>query len=402
MRTDRRDEDGGDVAGCAVRLRDTASSARIFLTTTHGGPYLAAKAADFAGFTRGTLLITALFVFTIIAWDFTIDALNASRVIWLRCLESAMVLLWALASWRNVHAPLARVLAVLAPLGVEATFVHILGVLDQGTSYGMGGFLYFFIFMPFLTLAQPLAFSVSVLIAIALFPPLLGGFGMAAGLEWRVYGAYIGLVIGPVMLILLMFEYLYWTVFRYRQQVEVQAVTDGLTAVANRRHFMVEAAARLLRQNQAGGAASLLFVDIDRFKAVNDEHGHALGDQVLTHVVGRLRHVLRDRDLIARYGGEEFVVLLSDTDADHARGVAERMRDAVKAMPCRAGDICTAGIATTVSIGIATHGAERPADLERLIDEADQALYDAKRAGRDRVVAAGARSTPNAADLIEE
>ncbi len=382
-----------------MRLCDAINSARTFLATTHGASYLAAKRADFSGFTRGTLLITALFVFTTIAWDFTIDAVNAPRVIWLRCLGSALVLLWALASWRNVHAPMARVLAMFGPLGVEAMFIHILGVLDQGASYGMGGFLYFFIFMPFLTLVQPLAFSVVVLVLIAVFPPILGSFGLSTGLEWRIYAAYIGLVIGPVMLILLMFEYLYWTVFRYREQVEVQAVTDGLTAVSNRRHFMTEAAARLQRQKQTGGEASLLFVDIDRFKAVNDRYGHALGDQVLTHVVARLREVLRDHDLIARYGGEEFVVLLSDTDAESAIAVAEGMRHAVRKVPCRM-NTCGRHITSTVSIGIATYRAEQPADLDRLIVDADRAVYDAKRRGRDRVVAADTSARPEAADLI--
>lgn len=372
-----------------MRLIETIRNARIFLTTIHGADYLAAKAVDFTGFTRGALLVTAVFVLSTVVWDFAIDAVNAPRVIWLRFLECAMILLWALASWRNVHAPLARALAVLGPLGVEATFVHILGVLDQGVSYGMGGFLYFFIFIPFLTLAQPLAFSTTVLILVAVFPPLLHLAGWSIGLDWRIYGAYIGLVLGPVMLILLLFEYLYWTVFRYRRQVETQAGTDGLTAVANRRYFLTEARARLRLQSELGRATSLLFIDIDRFKSINDRHGHVLGDQVLTHVVGRLRHVLRERDLIARYGGEEFVVLLPDTDAEHARVVAERMRHAVKNVACRS-DAYGLDIVSTVSVGIATYPAGQPADLEQLIAEADRAVYAAKRAGRDCVVAAGA------------
>ncbi|MES1938077.1 GGDEF domain-containing protein [Salinisphaera hydrothermalis] len=370
-----------------VRLIDAIRNARTFLKTVHGNDYLAAKASDFAAFTRGALLVTAVFVLSTIVWDFTIDAVNAPRVIWLRCLQSALVLMWALASWRNVHAPMARVLAVLGPMAVEATFVHILGVLDQGAAYGMGGFLYFFIFMPFLTLAQPLAFSVVVLFGIAVFPPLLHLAGWSVGIEWRIYFAYIGLVIGPVMLILLLFEYLYWTVFRYRRQVEAQAGTDGLTAVANRRYFLTEATARLRLQSEQGRATSLLFIDIDRFKAINDLHGHVLGDQVLTHVVGRLRHVLGDRDLIARYGGEEFVVLLPDTDVEDARVVAERMRHAVKSAACRS-DAYELDIVSTVSVGVATHRADQPADLDRLIAEADRAVYTAKRAGRDCVVAA--------------
>ena len=278
-------------------------------------------------------------------------------------------------------------MAVLGPLGVEATFVHILGVLDQGPSYGMGGFLYFYIFVPFLTLAQPLVFSVMVLMLIGILPPLLGWFGLTPAIHWSIYAAYIGLMIGPVMLILMLFEYLYWRMISYRQQVEIQATTDGLTAEANRRHFMAEAATRLRRQKELGKPASLLFVDIDRFKTVNDQYGHAVGDQVLIHVAERLRHVLRDRDLIARYGGEEFVVLLQDADTEPATEAADRMRVAVKSDLCRA-DAHDEHIIPTVSIGIATHRAPDPTKLDQLIATADHAAYDAKRAGRDCVVAA--------------
>jgi len=89
---------GGYVAELRLRLSNAFNWASIFLTTTHSAMYLAAKRADFAGFTRGTLLITAAFVLSTICWDFAIDPLNASRVIWLRCLESALMVLWAMAS----------------------------------------------------------------------------------------------------------------------------------------------------------------------------------------------------------------------------------------------------------------------------------------------------------------
>ncbi|HET7313065.1 GGDEF domain-containing protein [Salinisphaera sp.] len=376
----------------AYRFNDTASRVRRFLAATHGAIYLAAKERDFAGFVRGTLLTTALFVLAAVGWDFAIDPVHAWQLIWLRFLGSALVLLWALASWRNVHAPMARALAVLVPLAIEASFIHVLAVLNGGGAYGMGGFLYFFILVPFLTLAQPLVLSAAVLVLLAVMPPVASLFGLSADLDWVVYTAYIGLALGPVMLILLMFEYLYWTVFRYRRKVEVQAVTDALTAVANRRHFMLEAAARLENRQQCGAPASLLFVDIDRFKAINDRHGHALGDQALTHVVNRLKQVLRDDDLIARYGGEEFVVLLSDADTDHAVRVAERMRVAVKTEPYDVAGTNEPAITLTVSIGIATRAADRPVDLDTLIIAADRALYDAKSAGRDRVVAAAERT----------
>jgi diguanylate cyclase (GGDEF)-like protein len=116
-------------------------------------------------------------------------------------------------------------------------------------------------------------------------------------------------------------------------------------------------------------------VDVDRFKAVNDEHGHQVGDEVLCQLATALRRAVRQEDVVARYGGEEFVVLLPDAGEDQAVAVAERLRAA-------AGEVSR--LPTTISVGVAV--LDPGAGGAGLVARADTALYEAKRAGRDQVV----------------
>ena len=169
------------------------------------------------------------------------------------------------------------------------------------------------------------------------------------------------------------------------KRLEDLAVTDQLTGAANRHRLMAEGVrARALCQ-RAGSPCSALMVDIDHFKRVNDEHGHAAGDAVLRHVARELARHLRASDLLARYGGEEFVVLAPNSGPEEAAQLAERLRRAVEAHPALAAG---ASIPVTVSIGVAG-GQLAPKEFETLLHDADKALYEAKRSGRNRVATAG-------------
>jgi diguanylate cyclase (GGDEF)-like protein len=154
------------------------------------------------------------------------------------------------------------------------------------------------------------------------------------------------------------------------------AITDALTGLANRRHFFERAEALLsLKQDPL---ATLIF-DLDHFKAVNDGHGHAVGDAVLVEVAKRCRAVLDDMQLLARLGGEEFGVLLPACDEVEAAAVAERIRTAVSANPITLPAV-TVGV--TISIGGA-FGMPDDLGIDTLMVRADRALYAAKRAGRN-------------------
>lgn len=158
------------------------------------------------------------------------------------------------------------------------------------------------------------------------------------------------------------------------------AHTDALTGLFNRRAYDQHLAREWRRVQRSGAALSVLLIDADHFKAINDQHGHAMGDQVLQQLAQLIQHSAREIDVTARIGGEEFAVLLTDTDATSAAGVAERIRSQV----AQAENMPVAGV--TVSIGVATLQAEEPP--ESLQHRADQALYMAKARGRNRVVSA--------------
>ncbi|WP_147652558.1 sensor domain-containing diguanylate cyclase [Vulcaniibacterium gelatinicum] len=159
--------------------------------------------------------------------------------------------------------------------------------------------------------------------------------------------------------------------------------TDPLTGALNRRGF--EDAVRALEGNPAPRSrpVAVLAIDIDRFKAYNDRYGHPEGDVALRRVTGAIRSALRDSgDVLARVGGEEYTVLLPDDDLAQAHSVAERIRQAVRGASILHADAPDGVL--TVSIGVAVAGEDEPA-LAAAIARADQALYRAKRAGRDRV-----------------
>lgn len=155
---------------------------------------------------------------------------------------------------------------------------------------------------------------------------------------------------------------------------------DPLTGIGNRA-AMEEALEREIRlAERQSSELALLAIDLDHFKAINDRHGHTIGDAVLRAVVERMRAATRASDMLFRYGGEEFVALLSQTDEKSALLVAERIREMVAREPIRVGDV---ELPVSISIGVAIRGEE---DSPRaLFDSADHALYAAKRRGRNRV-----------------
>lgn len=172
-----------------------------------------------------------------------------------------------------------------------------------------------------------------------------------------------------------------------RQRLEREATTDALTGLCNRREFETLAHRELSRANRQGAPLSLLMMDIDKFKSINDTHGHDAGDAVLRHLARACAPHLREVDILARLGGEEFAVLLPDTAQEGAHQVAERIREALAGEPVPTSD--GPPLNFTVSIGVAEHDGAAE-DIAALVKQADLALYQAKQSGRNRVVAAPA------------
>ena len=164
-------------------------------------------------------------------------------------------------------------------------------------------------------------------------------------------------------------------------QVRQLATLDPLTGVANRRRVLEAAEQRFARADPAGGDLSVIMIDIDHFKIINDTRGHQAGDDVIKEVAHRLRSVLRHDDLLGRYGGEEFLITVT---ADHAG--ADQLAELLRAVAATPVPTLVGPIAVTTSVGI-SHIRTGDTDLATVVGRADQALYAAKEQGRNRVVA---------------
>jgi diguanylate cyclase (GGDEF)-like protein len=165
----------------------------------------------------------------------------------------------------------------------------------------------------------------------------------------------------------------------YVERVQQLAYLDGLTGIFNRRFFELRIAEEIERARRFGAGMAVIMVDIDQFKRLNDEYGHLLGDEVLRQVSSVFHQQLRKIDVVCRYGGEEFAILLSQTNAQHALAVAEKLRRLIETWQFP-------GVprSVTISAGVAScpdHGNTR----DELVKSADAGLYAAKQAGRNRV-----------------
>ncbi len=185
-----------------------------------------------------------------------------------------------------------------------------------------------------------------------------------------------------------------------RERLELEqrekAQTDPLTGALNRLAFMTRGVRIVLRHQARGQSLCVLFIDIDHFKSLNDRYGHSGGDDVLVKFVEHVHDLIRPTDFLFRIGGEEFCCLLPDTHTEGACGVAERIRSRIEAVPV---DVAGTQVNVTVSIGVAsteTFGH----DVDTLLRRADQAVYAAKREGRNRVVVAVTDGTKTADALV--
>lgn len=168
----------------------------------------------------------------------------------------------------------------------------------------------------------------------------------------------------------------------YLERVKQLAYLDGLTGIFNRRFFELRISEELERARRYGTGMAVVMIDIDQFKKLNDEFGHLLGDEVLRQVSSLFHQQLRKIDVVCRYGGEEFAILLSQTTAEQAVAVAEKLRRSVENWQFP-------GVPRTVTIsaGVASypaHGKTR----DELVQAADNGLYSAKQSGRNRTCAA--------------
>ena len=209
-------------------------------------------------------------------------------------------------------------------------------------------------------------------------PGAIPGFMISSPLQGITYVFWFAVILVTSVGFLLLHKE------RSEEDAQKLAFTDPLTGAFNRRTFLELAEKEIARTRRAIGSLSLMMLDVDHFKQINDRNGHLAGDEVLKRVVSVVMMALRKEDMLVRYGGEEFCILLPNTAIDRAMIMAERTRDAIEQAHFMFNERT---LRVTVSIGVATLSSEGSEGVETLVSRADEALYSAKRAGRNRVVA---------------
>lgn len=291
--------------------------------------------------------------------------------------------------WRRPHARrvLERVLCVGVGSFILVRSIYAVYALEPGAPIGNELAEFAFWLAPFLGL-QFLWFGIRMgrrtavawLALLALVPVPAAWTGrLPVG---AVYGLSMLILAGATSIFV--YHVLGRTLIRFGEEkraVEHLAVTDHLTGIANRRGLGARLFEELARTERYGGDISVLVMDLDHFKRINDEHGHQVGDRVLREIAGILAAECREADTVGRWGGEEFMAVLPAIDADEATAVASRIRRVVAEHGFRD------AVNVTVSVGVAEFRAGE--QLDDLLARADDALYRAKEAGRDRVELAG-------------
>jgi diguanylate cyclase (GGDEF)-like protein len=270
--------------------------------------------------------------------------------------------------------------------GVEPRLGHAIARGEEGSFAGPGGA------QQFVRIAVPRT-PWQIVVAV----PQAQLFASVDSSKWLAWGGIAGFALAGLAAILLVarLNRSRRRLVALNRELERLAHVDSLTELKNRRALEESIEEALSAAKRHDHELSVLLVDIDRFKALNDTHGHRTGDEVLREVARELDDARRGEDVIGRWGGEEFLLILPGTDEAGARRVAERLRTHVSNLRV---DVRKArGLALTVTVGVAQWGGE---SSEELIDRADAALYAGKAAGRDVVCCADPRSRRAAASLV--
>lgn len=363
----------------------------IFSFLTESESLLNKKLEDHRTFSAIMFAMTAIIGCSHWVWDYVTDPIGAQHTIYLRLL---FLLLFAY-SFAFMHVKSRRVLefiSVMAGLSLLVNYVEILNQLNTGMIYGIGGFV-FFLFLPLL-MFQGFSIRVSIVstFLFAAFPQILALLGIAHHFQHAQYAV----LIWPAASAMILTHYAFAQNYRFRYDsetaLEFASNTDPLTGVSNRRYFVPTIRHELIRSQRFAHPVSLIVLDIDNFKKINDIHGHSTGDAAICALANICRRMARQIDFVARLGGDEFAILLLEVGLEDALTVGERIRVAVENTPVKSFE--GMDVKFTVSLGVAQQPTDNTSE-EWLIELADAAMYDAKSAGRNRVVGSN-RGIPQA------
>jgi diguanylate cyclase (GGDEF)-like protein len=339
-----------------------------------------------------TFWLVALLVMLFSGWDWYVDPAHWANALYLRTGGAIAILATGIVqrlSGRVDWAPaLAKIRFGAAVIAVAAA----LAVLDNGFLVGVAGLVSVLLAGPYIALDRRdlLVMNALPLAAIALILYVAGidRFAVVNATIFILLAVAVSLMLARVL------EATNRRAFALEQDLMQEARTDSLTGLRNRRALEEAAGAELRRTARSEAPISVIICDIDQFKHVNDRYGHDAGDRVIRAVAEQLASVARATDVLARWGGEEFLALLPNTHPSEAAILAERMRrvvaEAVMPVAPEVRVTISLGVAGLEGSGVPDHSAR----WDHVVREADDAMYRAKAAGRNRVVAA---DTPRAA-----
>jgi len=340
------------------------------------------KLEDHRSFCGAMFFMSGLFGASLWIWDYVTDAAGAINTIELR-LGYLFLILVAIAFKFIKSRHVLAVVSLLAILLAESLFVAILNRLDTGMTYGIGGFM-IFVFIPMLLLQGfSLLFNLVQAVLVAATPHLLAVSGFAPGFQHDHYAVLIWPTVALMMLVYFASARNYWQRREFEIALEHMTHTDPMTGLHNRRYFEPLLRKEIARCSRLKHRVSLMILDIDHFKKVNDSYGHQTGDLVICMLSVICRQESREIDVVARLGGEEFAIMLPETSVADAAEVAERIRLVVENTKVKS--LNEEEFSFTVSIGVTEQLAGEMSE-EKLVGLADEALYQAKESGRNRVV----------------
>ena len=356
-----------------------------------GAPEMQRRDAGFRAY-RNTLIYAAndtafvsvaLLVLLFNAWDWYIDPRHAGDAFWVRLGGAGLIIGTGLFQRRTRRVEWAPAIAKLRLAISAGTIAWALALLDDGFLIGLSGLVIAVLGAAYSAIDRRDVF-------VLYLPPLLLTLAIMALARVELFvfinaACFLALTLVVAWLLASVQERSYRRSYKLEQALLRESRIDSLTGVDNRRSLEEQGRAALSLCQRHGQPLSVLMIDLDHFKTVNDMHGHPAGDAVLVAVASICRGLMRESDRFGRWGGEEFLAILPDTSAEQAQALAERIRVAIQEARI---SFEQAVLRITASVGVA--GGEVPHDLASrwtaLIREADDAMYRAKAGGRNRVV----------------
>ncbi len=346
--------------------------------------FQAQRRAAIAVVNATTFWMVAALILVFSAWDWFVDPFNWREALLWRVTGAALIIASGLLQRRSARVDWAPAIAKVRFAASIIAVTAALAVVNEGFVVGLAGLVAVFFAGPYIAIDRRDYLKLNAIpflaVALIMWAKDLDRFTVINA--WSFLG--LALVVG--FLLARVFESSNRHAFALEEALSREARTDALTGIDNRRALDERGLAELRRGARNGKPVSVILLDIDHFKRINDNYGHTVGDRVIQAVAHLLQNTLRATDRIGRWGGEEFLVILPETESEEGARLADRLRAGIAAAPILEQPI----IKATISLGLASAVSAADADTawDELLKSADAALYRAKSDGRNRVVVA--------------